>query len=396
MDTILRRYRNLTILLVVLFAQLVLLAWQVKSAQDVPLVRVWAVTAVTPLARLLDSVRSAGARLLEDYVILTGVQRENRRLKEELGRLKLESQFLRSELATAERAQALHAFQQRTPSRTIAARVIGTGAGSNPGVVLVDRGASAGVQRGMAVITPDGIVGKLLAAYPNASQVLLVTDASFAAGVISAKHRVRGTLKGQSQANCRVLYIPGEAKVEAGEMFYTSGEDRIFPKGLPAGRVISVRDGNPFREVMVEPSGLQGGVEEVLIVLEGIHQEIPESGESIAGFHMLPSPGATLEAGAGSALPNQAPAATEADAVHQRYKALGEAQGHRFGEGAPGSRPPDFNLPLPAPSLSVDGAGQVAPPAGSQAPGAAPPASPAPTPAKPGVAKSAPPSASPD
>jgi rod shape-determining protein MreC len=121
--------------------------------------------------------------------------------------------------------------------------VIATAAGASNTAVFVDRGSTSGVQKGMAVVTPDGIVGKVLAAYPTASQVLLVTDPSFAAGVVSQKNHVRGILKGMGHGNCRVDYVQNEEKVETGEWFYTSGDDRIFPKGMPAGQVTAVRPG---------------------------------------------------------------------------------------------------------------------------------------------------------
>src|SRR5205807_1721732 len=149
-------------------------------------------------------------------------------------------------------------------------RVIGTATGASASAVFVDRGSAAGVEKGMAVVTPDGIVGKVLAAYPTASQVLLATDPTFAAGVVSQKNHVRGILKGLGHGNCRVDYLQNEEKVDTGEWFYTSGDDRIFPKGLPAGQVIAARSGNPFQDVTVDPSGLAGGLEEVLIVLQGV------------------------------------------------------------------------------------------------------------------------------
>ncbi len=336
---LLSRYRNLTVLLALIFAQLLLLAYQVRSNEDVRLIRVWAVTAVTPFARLLEGVRSTVADLFRSYVFLHNAVEENRRLRAELGKLKLENQFLKSELATAERARALAVFQQRNPSRTLAARVIGAGVGATSRVVFVDRGSTQGVQRGMAVITPDGIVGKVVAVFPTAAQVQLVTDPTFAAGVVSEKHRVHGVLKGQGHGACRVDYIQVEEKVEVGEWFYTSGDDRVFPRGLPAGVTTVVRDGNPFKEVFVAPSGLQGGLEEVLIVLEGVHLDLGGAKPVDSPIYLLPSPPAT----GGDAAAPRGPA-TDADRLLERYRAIGEAQGHRFGEGAPGARPPDFNL----------------------------------------------------
>ena len=101
------------------------------------LIRVWAVTAVTPLARVLEGGRSGTVGFLQDYILLYGARQESLRLKEELGRLKLENQFLRNELSTAERAQTLNAFQSRTPSHTIAAPYpAGTGRASIRRIML--------------------------------------------------------------------------------------------------------------------------------------------------------------------------------------------------------------------------------------------------------------------
>jgi rod shape-determining protein MreC len=342
MDTLLNRYRNITVLLLVILAQLVLLAYQVKNNQDVRIIRLWAVTAVTPVARVVEGVRSGVAGLLGNYIFLKDAREQNRRLRQELARVKLENQFLKNELATADRAQALLKFQAQTPSRTLAARVIGIGATANSRVVFVDRGSTAGVQKGMAVITPDGIVGKVLASFPTASEVLLVTDPTFAAGVISQKHHVRGTLKGQGFGSCRVDYVQNEETVEVGEWFYTSGDDRIFPKGTPVGRVTVVRPGPQNKEIYVDPAGLQGGLEEVLIVLDAVHQAVPEAQTASTSVYLAPPP--PPDSTAEPALP---PGATEADRLREHYREVGEAQGHKFGEGLPGSKPPDFNLKVP-------------------------------------------------
>src|SRR5271166_5565485 len=118
MESFFNRYRSITVLLLVILAQLVLVAVQVKNDQDVRMIRVWTVTAVTPLARVMEGVRSGGMGFLKNYVLLHDEDAENRRLREEVGRLKLENIFLKNELNTAERAKALQVFQAHTPSRT--------------------------------------------------------------------------------------------------------------------------------------------------------------------------------------------------------------------------------------------------------------------------------------
>jgi len=364
MDTLLNRYRNITVLLLVIFAQLVLIAVQVRNDQDVRMIRVWSVTAITPLANVLETVRGSVSDFFRNYILMHDERADNRRLQGEVDRLKMENQFLKTEISTADRAKALVAFQQHTQSRTIAARVIAAGAGANSKVVFVDRGSGSGVEKGMAVVTPDGIVGKVIAAYPTASEVMLVTDPEFAAGVVSQKNGAVGTLKGQGQSTCKVDYVPSEEKVEVGEMFYTSGDDRIFPKGFPAGVVRVVRPSSPYQEVLVEPTGLQRGLEAVLIVLEGVHQAIPEVPPANAPVYLgTPPPPAPGEQQAAAPA---GPVGTDADKLVQKYKQIGAAENHKFGEGGPGTKPPDFNIKLPAPGAELP-AVEAAQPQGSDA-----------------------------
>ncbi len=370
MELLLHRFRNLTVLVMVIVAQLLLLAYQVRTSQDVRLIRVWAVTGITPIARLLEGLRSNTFGFVRDYLMLMDARQENLRLKSELDRFKLENQFLKTELSTAERAQALSVFQSRTQSKTLAARIIGTGTGVNSKVVFVDRGSVAGVMKGMAVVTADGIVGKVIAAFPTASQVMLITDPNFAAGVISQKNRVHGTLKGQGHSTCLVDYVQNEEKVEVGEMFYTSGDDRIFPKGLPAGVAAVVRPGKNFnKEIYLTPSGFQHGLEEVLIVLEGVHQIVPEmqAPQSQAVYMMSAPPPEQGQAQQQSETDRkQSALQTDADRLRDRYRRIGESQGIQYGDGY---RSPDFNTnpDTPKPAAPKPAETPAAKPAGTPA-----------------------------
>lgn len=347
MDLILNRYRNLTALVAAILVQLVLLAYQVKSNQEVRLIRVWAVSAVTPLARLLEGGRSSTVNFFKDYFVLLDVREQNKRLQTDLNRVQLENQVLRSELDTAERSKVLSVFQEQAGMRTVAARVIGNSPGSNGRVVLIDRGTVSGILPGMAVITPDGIVGKIVSSYPTASNLLLVTDPSFAAGVISQKNRVHGTLKGTGNSSVTVDYVQNEQNVEVGEWFYTAGDDRIFPRGLLAGTVTAVRPGRTVKEIFLDPSGLQHGLEDVLVILEGDHKPIPDLPPAGQSVHLQPLPPAE----GGSADPLTAShsggAETDLDREVERTRRIGEDQKHVFGERGRGA--PDFNkAPDPA------------------------------------------------
>jgi rod shape-determining protein MreC len=366
-ESLLNRYRNITVLLLVIMAQLVLLAVSAKNDQDVRFIRIWTVTAVTPVARIIEGLRGGGTGFLHNYILLHDTNQENRRLRAELDRMKMENVFLKNELNTSDRAKALQVFQEHTPSKTVAATIIATGAGSNSKVVFVDRGTVSGVQRGMAVVTPDGIVGKVIAAYPTASQVLLITDADFAAGVVTEKNQVHGTLKGQGTPQCKVDYVAFEEKVEPGELVYTSGDDRIFPRGFRVGVVKAVRPGQPFKEILVEPSGMARGLEDVLILIEGVHQRIPDAPSGMQPIYIASPPPGNESKPADAVAP--APSGTEADRLRAQYQTLGREQKHTYGENPPGAKPMDFTR-LPNPGAP----GQTGSPLGPAGRGAAAPA----------------------
>jgi len=344
MESLLVRYRNITLLLLVVFAQVILLAIQVKNKSDVRMIRVWSVTAVTPIAQAVEGSRSAVTTFFGNYVSLKDVREEGRRMRVEIDTLKLENQELKSELAMSDRAKALSLFEARTPSRMLAARIIGNLNGATNKVAFVDRGSNAGVQKGMAVVTADGIAGKVLESYPTASQILMVDDPGFAAGVISQKNRVRGILMGVGHGKCKVEFVQNEEKVEVGEVFYTSGDDRVFPKGMPAAKVTAVSPGTTDKQIAADPLGLQNGAEEVLIVVQGVHQEIPEMAAPSPAVYI--GPDAPADKTAPSTLDSKQPLLTDADRLREKYREVGEAQNHKFGEGTPGSTPPNFNLPV--------------------------------------------------
>ena len=152
MESFLNRYRNITVLLLTILAQLVLLSLQVKNDQNVGFIRSWTVTAVSPLAKLVDALRGGSIGIVRDYIRLHDSDAENRRLQQEVDRQRLEIVFLKNELNTADRAKALQLFQAKIPSKTLPSSVIMMGLGTDS-MVFVDRGSVNGVMRGMGVLT---------------------------------------------------------------------------------------------------------------------------------------------------------------------------------------------------------------------------------------------------
>ena len=341
-----RSYRSLVVLVVVVMAQVLYLAYQVRTNRDERLIRVWAVSAVTPMAGMVEATRHNTIGFLKDYFLLLDVRDQNRKLKHDNDQLRMENVFYRNQLATAEHAHALTLFQAKTPSRTVAARVIGDSTVSTAKAVFIDRGSTSNIEKGMAVVTPDGIVGKVAAVYPLVSQVLLVTDSTFKVGVESQKGHIHGTLN-CGIGHCVVEQIQNEEDVATGEWFFTSGEDRIFPKGFPVGTVLSVAPGNGMKDVRLALSGAPGGVEEVLVVVDGEHQPIPTEvpPEEKMAKPLPPPPDDKVTNGA-----QPGRAQTEADKLVQKYQQLGKEQNHVYG--AIYSNMPDFNT-KPAPKAAA-------------------------------------------
>ncbi|MBZ5614091.1 MAG: rod shape-determining protein MreC [Acidobacteriia bacterium] len=270
---VLGRYRNLIVLVGVLFAQVLGLAVQVKRTTDsepTRLIRIWAVGAVTPLERVLVWVQTSTGNVWHNYFYLRGVRAENRSLKAQIERMSLEQVRMSQDADQARRLQALLAFKEQFISQTMAAQIIGSSGSEQSRALFIDKGYSDGIKPDMAVITADGIVGKVLRAdpaNPHVSQVLLINDQSSGVGAILEKSRLQGILKGTSAGEVTLEKVMSDETVPVGELVLTSGGDGIFPKGLTAGRVTKVGKGSDlFWNIRVRPAADLGRLEEVLVV----------------------------------------------------------------------------------------------------------------------------------
>src|SRR6266567_2551730 len=273
MESVLGRYRNLIILVGVLFLQVLGLAMQVNKSgsdeQKTRLIRVWAVDAVTPFERALVWVQSSSGNLWHNYFYLRGVRAENRQLKEQIEQMRLQQVRLAEDAAQARRLQTLLAFKEQFISRTVAAQVIGSSGSDLSRIIYIDKGEKAGIQRDMAVMTADGIVGKVLLVYPSVAQVLLISDQSSGVGALLEKTRLQGVLRGTANGEIALERVMSDEQVPVGETVLTSGGDQIFPKGLPVGTVAKVGSGKDlFLNIKIKPAADLSKLEEVLVLVE--------------------------------------------------------------------------------------------------------------------------------
>lgn len=275
MESFFSRYRNALVLVAVLLAQVIGLAVQVRRPGQNPgdkggvrLIRSWSMDLVTPPERLLHATGRGLRGIWMGYIDLIHVRQQNKDLRLQLDNLRLEEASLAEDARQGLRLQALLGFQEKYIYKTVAAQVIGTSGTEQSHVLLIDKGSDNGIRPDMAVITPDGIVGKTREVFAHTSQVLEISDATSGAGVIMEKTRIQGVLRGNTWGQPEIVNVSPDERIKPGEPVITSGGDAIYPRGLPVGtveRVIPDPDGT-LVNVLVKPAANLSRLEEVLII----------------------------------------------------------------------------------------------------------------------------------
>jgi rod shape-determining protein MreC len=275
------RYRNLIVLLVLLLVQIIGLAMQVRrgdsgrmsydpaDSSGVRLIRLWANSVVSPPEKAVEHSKTGVGWLWDNYINLRHVRQQNSDLQNTVDRLRLEQAALLEDARQGQRLQALLNFQQKYLYKTMPAQVIGASGSDQSRVFYLDKGKSDGLARDMAVITSDGIVGKVREVFPHSAQVLAINDQSSGAGVILQTTRIRGILRGNAQGQPQIVGILADQRIQPGEKVLTAGGDQIFPRGLPVGvvdKVVTDPDRDGFIDIVVKPAAYLDRLDEVLVI----------------------------------------------------------------------------------------------------------------------------------
>ena len=281
MDSFLHRYRNLLVLLALLLAQIIGLAVQVHRTESgrntldpedmsgVRLIRLWADAVVAPPEQLSHAAKLGAKGLWQNYLDLRSIRAQNQQLQKTIDRLRLEQASLLEDAKQGERLQALVDFQQKYIYKTLAAQAIGSSGSDSSRVFYIDKGSAEGLDRDMAVLTADGIVGKVREVFPHSAQVLAINDETSGAGVILETTRIRGILRGNASGRLQIVGILKDDRIKPGEKVLTAGGDLIFPRGLPVGvveKVVPDPDRDSFIDVIVTPAAHLDRLDEVLVI----------------------------------------------------------------------------------------------------------------------------------
>jgi rod shape-determining protein MreC len=268
MPEVLSRHRPLALLAAAIVAQVLLLAFQIKRNSNVRLIRYWATEIITPGEKGASWTFGGIGHFWDSYIALHHTYAQNQRLKQEVGQLELRNQELENTALEEHRLAALLNFRDaHREAPMVAAQVIGGSADPSSHTVFINRGERDGIRRNQAVITPNGIVGKIVEVSRGAAQVLLINDRDSGVGALFADTRTQGIIKGTGDPEPVMAYVVNEDKVHPGEVILTSGEDRIFPKGLLVGTVASSKPGYPFQTIQVQTAARLDRLEDVMVLL---------------------------------------------------------------------------------------------------------------------------------
>ncbi len=276
MDSFFSRYKNGLVLGLVLLAQVIGLAIQVRrpnpiapTGESVRLLRYWMLSVIGPPERAAHAGGLGVRGIWSNYIDLRHTRQRNRELQAEVDRLRLEQAGLAEDARQGHRLQQLLSFKEKYIYQTVPAQVIGTSGTDMSRILIVDKGSKDGLRIDMPVITPDGIVGKVKDVFPHTAQILEISDQSSGAGVMLETTRIRGVLRGNAYGQPQIINILPDDRIQPGERVLTSGGDQIYPRGLTVGyvdKVVNDPERNPYIDVVIRPAATLSRLEEVLII----------------------------------------------------------------------------------------------------------------------------------
>lgn len=206
--------------------------------------------------------------LRDNYDTLAGFRSENERLRKRIETLEVERQRLLEAEATNNRLKQLLDFRGQLTGRVVTASIIANTASGWFHSCLLDKGSADGVRKGMAVVTPLGVVGQVVSVTPRTAKVLLLTDPNSGIDVLVQRTRARGIVSGSLENGTILKYVKRSEDIQEGDRLLTAGTDGVFPKGMMAGTVIRVTKQHIglFQFIEVLPAVQSARVEDVLVV----------------------------------------------------------------------------------------------------------------------------------
>ncbi len=206
--------------------------------------------------------------LYSDYIYLVGVKDANKDLRKKVRNLQFENSILKEKLNEYERLKELLNFKKAYDFKTVASNVIGRNIDGYLKYIIIDSGKSEGIKVNDAVISSEGLVGKVVETYYNSSRVSVILNVNNYVSVMNFNTRTVGVLSGDGEGGLVVDFYDKLDDVKENDLFITSGLGGLYPKGIPIGKAKKTVESvnGIFQKVFVKQNVDFYKLENVLVV----------------------------------------------------------------------------------------------------------------------------------
>jgi rod shape-determining protein MreC len=267
--------RKFIIPILIFLLALSLISANLHSRENMSFFESLVVGITSPVQKAVWGVIEGIGGVWRGYFYLVGLEKENQALKRELQELKLQVNRYREADLANERLRALLNFKKSIATPLLPAQLVAFDPSGWFQTILIDKGRNDGVVKDMAVVSAEGLVGRVIGVSNRHAKVLLILDGNSAVDAYIQRSRARGVLVGLGRELCLLQYVQRNEDVQVGDQVISSGMGGVFPKGLLVGTVEEVVRGSSglFQRVEVEPAVNFGRLEEVLVVIQSPPQE---------------------------------------------------------------------------------------------------------------------------
>ncbi len=263
------KYRKVFFLAALLLTALTLYAVGVEKKKDYDALDRFVLTLFRPPLRITSLFINNTNQLLNRYVFLTSLEQENTKLKKLVEQLKLESQLLKEQTTENMRLRELLSFKKKYSYKIIPAEIIGRDPSSWFKTIMINKGMADGITPGSGVITPSGVVGRIIKVSGNTAKILLIIDVNSSFDAVVKRTRARGIVEGYAENLCELNYVLKTEDVRIGDIIISSGLHKKIPGGVTLGKVSNIIKDKKgfFQHVEIKPSVDFSKLNEVLIVI---------------------------------------------------------------------------------------------------------------------------------
>jgi rod shape-determining protein MreC len=260
--------RAVLVMIPLLVLQLVLLSVQIESSSGTLLLKTWTLTLQAPIMALSSGIKNGISHAWHNYVWTIGARAENEQLQKTVHQLtQMNNSYEQARLENL-RLRRLLSLNDSLPYKTIGARIVARTPSFLSNVIYINRGSADGVRVDSPVLSGDGIIGRAVLVTKHQSQVQLITNPDASVGALIERTRTPGVIKGTGDLLLDMNYVGNAEQVQVGDIVVSSGWDRVFPKGLPIGKVVDSHKGKGvFRIIKIEPGMDLIRLEEVSVLL---------------------------------------------------------------------------------------------------------------------------------